>query len=64
MNKEEVARFIRMVGIVYIPIAFLVLIIFVLVNHYLGVIEEERDATGRGDPPSLIVPVPPDLPVE
>ncbi len=64
MNKDEMERFVRMVGIVYIPIALLVLIIFLLVNHYLGAIEEERDATGRGDAPPLIVPVPLELRAE
>lgn len=64
MNKDEMEHFVRMVGIVYIPIAILVLIIFILVNHYLGVIEEERDAAGRGDAPPLIVPAHPELRAE
>lgn len=64
MNKDEMERFVRLVGIVYIPIVILVLIIFILVNHYLGAIEEERDRAGRGDPPPLIVPVPSQLEAE
>jgi hypothetical protein len=42
MEKEDMARIARWIGLVYAPIALFVLFVFLLVNHYLGKIEEER----------------------
>ncbi len=58
MQKEDWVRVAKMLGYVYIPIALLILFIFLVVQYQSSKIEQAETDSGALAKPKLIVPPP------